>query len=271
MTGAEFVATSPLGHAVDDTVPDEAAPDLAEQSHNLMRLSLHFDPYSPTATGDYEVLRGELRKIDIFALLKAELVKSRIHISLSKKIVSAIRFIEEPQRSDAILSLITNETLLYPIYSNILWVVAALYDDLPSPSRQAINEHVRKLVNTKSQVIGIDLNLLYAVRLLACSEGPENEETLNRVFKGTTSVPIRRDIILSMARWGAWPWLSDLKNVFRTLSPMERRAFIVASYTMSDEGKHWRQHISPELSAFEDLVKVWASEKIQQTGWRIPV
>lgn len=52
---------------------------------------------------------------------------------------------------------------------------------------------------------------------------------------------------------------------------MERRAFIVASYTMSDEGKHWRQHISPELSAFEDLVKIWASEKIQQTGWRIPV
>ena len=271
MTGAEFVATSPLGHAADDTVPDESAPDLAEQSHNLMRLSLHFDPYSPTAKDDYEVLRGELRKIDIFSLLKAELVKSRIHISLSKKIVSAIRFIEEPQRSDAILSLITNETLLYPIYSNILWVVATVYDQLPEPPRRAINEHVRKLVNAKSQVMGIDLNLLYAVRLLACSEGPENEETLNRIFKATTSVAIRRDIILAMARWGAWAWLSDLKNVFRTLSPMERRAFLVASYTMSDEGRHWRQHISPELSAFEDLVKVWASEKIQQTGWRIPV
>jgi hypothetical protein len=271
MTGSEFVATSPLGVAADDTVPDEIAPDLAEQSHNLMRLSLYFDPYSLTAKDDYEVLRGELKKIDIFALLKAELVKSRIHISLSKKIVSAIRFIEEPQRSDAVLSLITNEALLYPIYSNVLWVVTALYDELPEPSRKLIVEHVRKLVNTKSHVVGIELNLLYAVRLLACSEGPENEEILNRVFKGATSVAIRRDIILAMARWKAWPWLSDLKNVFRTLSPMERRAFIVASYMMSDEGKHWRQHISPELSVFEDLVKGWMSEKTQQPGWRIPV
>lgn len=272
MTGAEFVATSPLGHAEpDDKVPDEVAPDLAEQSHNLMRLSLYFDPYSPTAKDDYEVLRSELQKIDIFALLKAELVKSRVHISLSKKVVSAIRFIEEPQRSEAVLSLITNETLLYPIYSNVLWVVATLYDELPEPSRNAINEHVRKLVNAKSHVIGIELNLLYAVRLLACSEGPENEETLNRVFKATTSVAIRRDIILTMARWKAWAWLSDLKNFFRTLSPMERRAFIVASFTMSDEGRHWRQHIAPELSAFEELVRVWASEKIQQNGWRIPV
>lgn len=271
MTGSEFIATSPLGHATDDTVPDEVAPDLAEQSHNLMRLSLYFDPYSPTAKDDFEALRGELQKIDIFALLKAELVKSRVHISLSKKIVSAIRFIEEPQRSEAVMSLITNESLLYPIYSNVLWVVTTLYDELPEFSRKAINEHVRKLVNAKSHVVGIELNLLYSIRLLACSEGPENEETLNRVFKATTSVAIRRDIILAMARWKAWAWLSDLKNFFRTLSPIERRAFIVASYAMSDEGKHWRQHISPELSAFEELVKLWASEKIQQNGWRIPV
>jgi hypothetical protein len=271
MSGAEFIATSPLGRSIDEGVPNEAEPDLAEQSHNLMRLSLRFDPYSPTAADDYEALRAELRKIDIFALLKTELVKSRIHISLSKKIVSAMRFIEEPQRSDAVLSLITNETLLYPIYSNILWVVTTLYQELPDATRSSIVEHVRSLVTNKSHVMEIELNLSYAVRLIACSDGPENEETLNRVFKATSSVAIRRDIILAMARWSAWPWLSDLKNRFRTLSPMERRAFVVASYAMSDEGKHWRQHISPELSSFEELMKAWASEKAQMAGWRIPV
>jgi hypothetical protein len=55
-----------------------------------MRLSLRFDPYSPTAVDDYEAMREELGKIDILGLLKSELVKSRIHISLSKKIVSAV-------------------------------------------------------------------------------------------------------------------------------------------------------------------------------------
>jgi hypothetical protein len=271
MSGTEFIATSPLGQSLDDDTADELVPDLKEQSQNLMRLSIRFDPYSPTAAGDYEALRVELQKIDIFSLLKAELVKSRIHISLSRKIVSAIRFIEEPQRRDAVLSLVTNEALLYPIYSNILWMVRSLYDELQYDTKVVIVDHVRKLVNNRSHVMEIGLNLSYAIRLLACSEGPENEETLNRVFKTTTSVAIRRDIILAMARWSAWHWLSDLKNSFRTLSPSERRAFIVASYTMSDEGRHWRQHIAPELSSFEELVRVWASEKVQLNGWRIPI
>jgi hypothetical protein len=271
MSGTEFIATSPLRQSIDENAADEAQPDLAEQSHSLMRLSLRFDPYSPTAADDYEALRVELRRMDIFALLKAELVKSRIHISLSKKIVSAIRFMDDPQRSDAVLSLITNEALLYPIYSNILWVVTTLYQELPEITRSSIIEHVRRLVTDKSHVLEIELTLQYAVRLIACSEGPENEETLNRVFKASSSVAIRRDIILSMARWSAWPWLSDLKNSFRTLSPMERRAFIIASYAMSDEGKHWRKHISPELSSFEELVKAWASNKAQLAAWRIPV
>jgi hypothetical protein len=271
MSGTEFVSTSPLGQSVDDDTADEFVPDLKEQSQNLMRLSIRFDPYSPTAADDYQALSVELRRIDIFSLLKAELVKSRIHISLSRKIVSAIRYIEDPQRSEAVMSLITNESLLYPIYSNILWMVRSMYDELQNEAKDVIVDHVRKLVNKKSHVMEIGLNLSYAIRLLACSEGPENEETLNRVYKTTSSITIRRDIILAMARWSAWHWLSDLKNSFRTLSPLERRAFIIASYTMSDEGKHWRQHIARELTPFEELIKNWASEKAQINGWRIPV
>jgi hypothetical protein len=40
MTGAEFVATSPLGHAVDDTAPDEATPDLAEHTRCPTRVNI---------------------------------------------------------------------------------------------------------------------------------------------------------------------------------------------------------------------------------------
>jgi hypothetical protein len=130
MSGQEFIATSPLGLDAEDAPAAEAAPDLREQSHNLMRLSVRFDPYSPTAADDYSALKEELDKINILSLLKAELTKSRIHISLSKKIVSAIRYIDEPQRSDAVLSLLQNADLLYPIYSNVLLTARLLFNDL---------------------------------------------------------------------------------------------------------------------------------------------
>jgi hypothetical protein len=74
-----------------------------------------------------------------------------------------------------------------------------------------------------------------------------------------------------MAKWKNWYWLSDLRTNFRSLSPAERRAFIVASYALRDEGKHWRQHTSNEFSPLEHLVQQWTSEKVGQPAWSIPL
>jgi hypothetical protein len=272
-SGREFVATNPLtlrGEEDEEAPANGGPPNIAEQSHKLMRLSLRFDPYSPTATADYETLKSELQKYDLLGLLKSELVKSRIHISLSKRIVSAIRFIGDA-RDEAVLSLIQNEELLYPIYGNVLMVAKSVFFDLKSETRKKIIDYVRGLVSSKSHVLQVELNLAYAVRLLSCEDGPENQEILNRVYKETRSIPIRRDIILAMARWHAWYWLSNLRSDFRTLSPAERRAFLIASYVLTDEGKHWREHIGPELSPFEHLVRTWASEKVPIADWSPPL
>jgi hypothetical protein len=85
MSAQEFISTSPLRQNLEDPPATDASPNLEEQSQNLMRLSVRFDPYSPTAQEDYEILKSELGKIDILALLKAELTKTRVHISLSKR------------------------------------------------------------------------------------------------------------------------------------------------------------------------------------------
>jgi hypothetical protein len=272
-SGREFAATNPItlrGEEEEDAPADESAPNLADQAQNLMRLSLRFDPYSPTRAADYEALKNELNKFDILALLKSELVKSRVHIALSKRIVSAIRFIGDA-KNDAVLSLIENEGLLYPIYGNVLLVAKAVFDELKPETGSQIITHVRRLVSSKSHVLQVELNLAYAVRLLSCEDCPENQEVLNKVYKETRSVPIRRDIILAMAKWRAWYWLSDLRAHFRTLSPAERRAFLISSYVLTDEGRHWRDHIGPELSPFENLVRTWASDKVKIINWSPPL
>lgn len=59
---------------------------------------------------------------------------------------------------------------------------------------------------------------------------------------------------------------------FRTLSPAERRAFIVASFFLGDEGKHWRASIKSEFSPFEELVADWAARKKNSIeGWIAPL
>lgn len=271
MTSEEFIATNPLGKETTDAPSDVTQPSLEEQSQNLMRLSIRFDPYSPTAHEDYELLRTEIGKIDLLFLLKAELTKSRIHISLSKRIVSAIKYIDEPQRSDAVLSLIQNENLLYPIYANVLLVAKTLYDDLRENIRKEIIRHIRTLLLTNSHVLQTDLNLSYAVRLLSCEAGSENEEALNRAFNQSESSLIRKDVIMAMAKWRATYWLSNLKANFRTLSPAERRSFLVASFVMKDEGSHWRSHAKAEFSPFEKLVQSWADERTKNATWNIPL
>jgi hypothetical protein len=294
MSGQEFIATSPLhldrtdspagdrSGAPNSDAPDlngagseapavASAPNLEEQSQNLLRLSVRFDPYSPTAEADYELLKDEVGKIDLIPLLRAELLKSRVHISLSKKIVAAIRYINDPQRGQAILSLIEKAELLYPVYANVLFTAKSLYDDLSANIQEGIIGHVRTLLKTESHVLQTELHLCYAVRLLSCSPGPENEEVLNKIYRQTNSLLVRRDIILAMAKWGAAYWLSNLKTEFRTISRPERRAFIVASYILIDEGKHWRQHIAPELFPLEILIRDWASEKIQIPNWTVPL
>jgi hypothetical protein len=105
----------------------------------------------------------------------------------------------------------------------------------------------------------------------SCKASPEAEAVLVKIFKLSTSSLLRRDIILIMAKWKNWYWLSDLRASFRSLSVAERRAFIISSFSLRDEGRHWRQHTADEFSPFEQLVQKWAGEKVNQPGWSVPL
>jgi hypothetical protein len=94
-----------------------------------------------------------------------------------------------------VLSLIENAELLYPIYANVLLTAKLLYEQLRDDVRRRIVGFVRTLIKNDSHVIQTELNLSYAIRLLACGHGPENEEILNKVYGATRSTLIRRDIV----------------------------------------------------------------------------
>lgn len=273
MTSAEFRATSPLKNREADFVPEKEGEvaAVAHKSGQLLRFSLRFDPYSPTAEEDYERLKEEIRNFDIIGLLKEELAKSRIHTALARKVVTAIRYLEGSTKDDAVLSILENCDVLYPIFSSVLVMIDQVFEELSAATQATVISGIQKLVKNQSHILRVDVHLSYAIRVLAHANTPDNQTLLQQTYESRSSPLIRRDIILVLAKWGEWYWLSDRKNRFRGLSGPERRAFIVASYILKGEGDHWRRHIGNELNPFEKFILKWAGEKANQQHWSIPL
>jgi Reverse transcriptase (RNA-dependent DNA polymerase) len=274
MSSAEFIATSPL-RSEQETGPlrdPEAQPDLAERAGSLFRLSLRFDPYSPTKEEDYEALRRELERIDIVGLLQTELMKSRIHVALARKIISVIKYLAPKQRDDAVLSLLENAELLYPAISSILIVTREVFTELSAEAQTSVAERLIRMISKRSYILGTDIALAYAVRVISAFPSESTQATLAKLYGNSDHGPIvRRDVILAMTKLNAWHWLSDRRTSFRSMSPPERRAFIIASFFLQDEGDHWRRHTFREWTPFERLAKDWMDERVKQPDWTVPL
>ena len=265
MTTSEFRATSPVQPPLDATEADaegKAVADLHDRSRRLLSFSLRFDPYSPTAEEDYEQLKKEVKNFDILGLLKEELAKSRVHIALSRKIVSAIHYLEGKTKDDAVLSVIENSEVLYPIFSSALIMMDRVFDDLGGEAKTRLVAKMIELIKSESHVLRVDVHLCFALRVLQHSNTEETQQLLKEIYDARRSDIVCRDIILVMALRGEWYWLSDLRNRYRQLSDPEKRALLVASYTLKDEGKHWRDHIKKELNPFEKFILSWAGERV---------
>jgi hypothetical protein len=272
MSSIEFKATSPLRIEDQNNVGISSDSSTDDKARSLLRFSIRFDPYSPTAEEDYEILKREIEKFNIVAILQAELAKSRIHVSLAKKIVSVISYLDPKQRESAIISLLENANLLYPIFSTVLVVVKQTFNDLSSEGQDIAIRKILSLIQEGSHILKVDIVLAFAVRVLACRPSAGVQEALVQLYNSPRSSPlVRRDIILAMTRLRAWEWLSDRRAHFRSMSPSERRAFIVASYSLMDEGKHWRKHISGEWTPLERLVRDWVCERVGRDGWTVPI
>ncbi|MGB4057255.1 MAG: RNA-directed DNA polymerase [Alphaproteobacteria bacterium] len=271
MSSTEFKNTSPLA-THDEEENDDA--DAKTNAKVFLSLSLRFDPYSPTAEEDYETLRSEINKFDIIGLLRKEVAKSRIDIAVTRQIVKSLRFISDSTRDQAVLSTCDSLHNLYPIFPTVMIVLKHIWADLSDSTKTKVGEIIRTLFKEDSRLIKTKVNQLYACRVLSSDSCPENIELLTNLFITTESVMIKRDIILAMFNWRNDAWLSDLRSQFRAFPPPLRRAFIIGSYALGEEGSHWRQHNKGGFSDFEKLVQNWAASKSQQQPgkvWQVPL
>nr|WP_243849046.1 RNA-directed DNA polymerase [Xanthomonas sp. CFBP 8151] len=223
----------------------------------FMSLKLHFDPYSESAKEDYESLREALARFDVVGMLSRELRKTQVEESVTRKLVRSIRHLKVPQKNSCIQSLAENLETLAPVFPVVMQAFTMVSDELDLSSKEKMVESVKALFHLNSHIVQVPVNQLFAMRALSATLDEEVEQILNKIYRDTSSISVRRDVIALMAnRDHAW-FISDRRRNYQNLSSWEKRAVLVASYILEDEGEHWRKRLV--LNEYEKILVKWAS------------
>jgi len=233
----------------------------------LLNISIRFDPYSSTAVEDYEALKLAVREIDIVGILSKEVNKSRIDQTVTKLAINSIKVLSEENQVSAVKILLDQNNLLTlsPVFTTIIRSIRSVYEEINEEGKNLVDKSLLDLFKNQSYLTKIEMNLNYIVQLLSMRHSPDKEELLVMLFENQSNHLLKRQIIVTMANWNCHYWLVDIKNQFTTMTSWERRAFIYASYSLGEEGKHWRNSSKGLFSKEEKLLMEWfASRKLAQ-------
>jgi hypothetical protein len=235
--------------------------DLTDEER-LLKISIEFDPYSETRVEDYDKLKMQVAKIDIGGILARELEKSRIDANITRQAISALKVVEPASRAPILKALLQVENLhtLAPVFPRLMTLLRGLHKDLSPEEQEIVDNSLIGLVKTGSYLVRVDLNLAYLIQVLRQTSTYEKESVFVLLFNQRTNPLVRREIILAMADWGHTHWLTDIKRRFNGSSKWERCCFIVSSFVLGDEGKHWRAHNKDSFDLMETAVRDWFSE-----------
>jgi hypothetical protein len=127
-----------------------------------------------------------------------------------------------------------------------------------------------QLHKEESPMLSVELNLSYYIQVLGQRKSGIKEELLVQLFEANQKPLIRRLILLILADWECHYWLSALKRHYSGFSVWEKRAFILASYVLGDEGNHWRRHAKNSWTPMDNLVRDWFSNRYPSNK-RMPI
>ncbi len=238
----------------------------------FLSLNLYFDPYSPTAKDDYDELKRKLDGFDILDLLRIELRKSKLHFALGRQLLNAITLLESEKLGLALLMIIDNVKLFYPIFPQVMMTFSKCLLDAPLIDQEKIIERICSLVDENSYITSPDNNLAFVARLLSKSSLEIAEQTIDSIYTKSTSPIVRVNCVYSMINLRKHHWLSNHRQSFLIMPRNERIACIVASYVLGDEGSHWREYWKSSFSKIELVARDWAANNVTtKKDWKIPL
>lgn len=157
-----------------------------------------------------------------------------------------------------------NLDVLAPVFVSILRLIRSVYLDLGEDDRHFVDTTLIGLHANQSPLFSLELNLAYAIQVLGQRQSRAKEELLVGLFESVQSPLVRRLIILALARWGCRYWLTDLRRRYGGLTSWEKRAFILASYALGNEGDHWRRGARRTWSPMDNVTRDWFAHRYQR-------
>lgn len=257
MSSSEYRASRPLIADDDSELDDD---DIVAAKARLFQISLYYEPYSTSAAADYEDLKSSLENLDIIGILNHEIRKSRIHVPTINRIVQALRHVHPQVAGNAVMTIVTNLETFYPCLSGILILVRHLFDDLPDPAKSKITDILCDHLESESHLFITASYIAYAVRVVSLSSSDRPDSILASLATSESTI-VRVAAMSALVRRRSWMVLSDLKSRFPNMEPVERRLMILASYTLSDEGSHWRQRVKKSFDLFEEYTANWMASR----------
>jgi len=259
ITKQEYLDSIAYFDPLDNPDPAQSAED------RLLSISIRFDPYSPHAAEDYERLRTALHDIDIVGILGREVAKASIDQVVAKQAISAVASLEPEQRDGAIRTLLDVETVnvLAPVFMSVMRLVRAVYDDLSDASKEYVSDFLEQLHRSSAHVLSVDVNLAYFVQAIARTRSTRKNQVMVDIFDRSHNQMVRRQVVMGMIESEGTFWLREQKGNFANVGEMEKRAILLGSFWLRDEGSHWRAAVARGLTPEQTLIKEWFSGRWQ--------
>ena len=141
--------------------------------------------------------------------------------------------------------------------------VRGLYDTLPDDAKNAIDAALVRIFEEHEDILSVEINMVYFLQAMSRRHSHRKVEILVDVDEKRPSPIIRRIIVAAMANWQCDYWLSYLKRRYASLHEWDKRAMILGSYFLTDEGKHWRVHTKDSWNEMELLIRDWFCQRFQ--------
>lgn len=248
--------------------PTDSSESTQTDEDRLLSISVRFDPYSPTAVDDYENLKSALQEIDIVGVLGREVAKASIDQAVARQAISAVSVLDPNKQEGAIRTLLDPENIqvLSPVIVSVLRLVRGIYKGLPELAKSYADEFLVGLYRNNSFLLSLELHQAFYVQALAQGHSQEKEQILVDMYDRSASSLVRRQIIFAMIDLEALYWLRDAKQQYGASTEWEKRAFLVCSYWLGDEGSHWLNHLKAGLNPSQKLVRDWFHERWKENN-----
>jgi hypothetical protein len=242
--------------------------DAARRERRFLKLSLRYDPYSPTAEEDYDRLYTELQEFDIVQMLTDEVTKSRINLAVVRRLATAIQHLDQQIQNAAVGTILKSLEMLAPALPVVLRVISTIYPKMGDGMKESVGIELRRRITEEEYFLTVPINLAYALRVLKHENSEENVALVADLFSKSPPF-IQRDIVYLMYDWGVTDWISDQRRQWSNQHAWVQRALILASYSLGDEGSHWRNRMT--LKGFDLVSRDWMARRIQAGQTGIPV